>query len=207
LSRAAWFALGSGAVTAAGACAAKSDFSTPRVISDASVVGDDACSPYDYSCQPMPLYGSPPSPPEPSLAEDASVCGPREDMAPILASTFGQTCDAAADCVAVGVGDPCYVCAIRCRANAAIRAAALADWQTAMDRTLAASAKVSCHCAPPPVACCNAGICSLSCGFMGDAAAEDAGVDAGTSDAGVEAPATADAAVDHASSDAEAGAD
>lgn len=179
LSRAAWFALSSGTATATAACAAASDGAAFKgVIADASVAddGDEGCSPYgDYNtCQPIPLYGSPPSPPPSPVASDASVCRPGVDLEPILASTFGQTCDASADCVAVGVGDPCYACTIRCRGNAAIREAAFPDWQRAMESTPAATVEVSCNCAPPPVACCNTGMCSLSCGPAADGGAGDA---------------------------------
>jgi hypothetical protein len=189
--------LGSGAAVAAGACATKND-AFDRVMAEASVEGggDDGCAPYDYTCQNFPLYGGPPSPAPPTLPEDASFCRPDADSEPILASTFGQECDAAADCVAVGVGDPCYVCQIRCRGNAAIRQAAFGDWQRAMERTVAATSGVSCSCAPPPIACCNAGTCSVTCGSGADAAV---GRDAGE--------AGSDAADDRASSDAEAGAD
>ena len=201
LSRAAWFALGSGAAVSGGRLRDVKNDAFDRVMAEASVEdggGADGCAPYDYTCQNFPLYGGPPSPAPPTLPEDASFCGPDADSEPILASTFGQECDAAADCVAVGVGDPCYVCQIRCRANAAIRRAAFADWQRAMERTVASTSGVSCNCASPPIACCNAGTCSLTCGSGADAAA---GREAG------EAGSNSDAADDRASSDAEGGAD
>jgi hypothetical protein len=198
------FALGSGAAVAASACATKHD-AFDGVMAEASVEdggGDDGCAPYDFTCQNFPLYGGPPSPAPPTLPGDASFCRPDADSEPILASTFGQECDAAADCVAVGVGDPCYVCQIRCRANAAIRQAAFGDWQRAVEHTVAGTSGVSCNCAPPPVACCNAGKCSLTCGSDADAGAGDAaGREAG------EAGANSDAADDRASSEAEGGAD
>ena len=147
-----------------------------RVLADATVVDDDGgCGP---DCVPVPLYGSPPTPP-PTLPADASVCAADVDAAPILAADFGQACDTASDCVAVGIGDPCFPCEIRCRNNAAIRKTAYDQWLMAFDQSPAARFTPACACGPQPNVCCNAGTCDTHCGPASDAGSGDASSDGG----------------------------
>ena len=111
----------------------------------------------------------------------------------IEASSYDQTCAKDSDCVAIGEGNSCLLCAFNCT-NAAISKGALAKYMADIANTPAgisdSSGKCFSGCPAEFGPCCNAGKCAVNsqcqsgvpdAGALGDAdasAAADAAADA-----------------------------
>ncbi len=105
----------------------------------------------------------------------------------ITASSYDQSCQSAADCVAVAVGQACEACGLACPSDA-INKNAQAKYEADVKRATSS-------CNPPPGGCgadciaftvtCTAGKCGgcpgMSCA---DAGGGDSGADSGGGDAG-----------------------
>jgi hypothetical protein len=86
------------------------------------------------------------------------VCADGQSMI-VQASDYDQSCAVDSDCVAVSEGNACYPCALGCT-NAAIRAAAYAQYQADVARTFAfAPGGCQAVCLGRRNPCCRAGRC------------------------------------------------
>ena len=117
---------------------------------------------------------------------DAGSCAPGVDGG-ILASSYDQSCTTDRDCVAIGQGDSCGLCAFRCP-NAAISASALDKYVAEIASTPAGVSgqrpdECGGDCTDDPGPCCVAGECRFGvgagCSFRGSP-------DAGSTDASAE---------------------
>jgi hypothetical protein len=106
-----------------------------------------------------------------------AACAAGAGLPPILASNYDQSCSVDSDCVAIGVGDPCYVCEVACPGAAAINQTSLATYMADTARPVG-SPGVVCNCPlyDPSSVCCSAGTCKPHCLDV-PAAAGDAGGD------------------------------
>jgi|HubBroStandDraft_2_1064218.scaffolds.fasta_scaffold17668_3 hypothetical protein len=145
-----------------------------------------------------------------------AACAAEAGSAPIVASSYDQSCQTDSDCVGIGVGDPCYPCGVVCPGAAAINASSLAQYMADVLRSPAGKGDFVCNCPlySPSSVCCNAGTCAPSCLDLVDAGTDaapgaDAGKDAAPEgDASIDAAAIVDAGTDApAASDARADAE
>jgi hypothetical protein len=116
---------------------------------------------YGECCQ----YGCPPPPEYCDLGNGTCYLGPCNgypDGGPpcnpgtISASSFNQTCQSAADCIAVYQGDLCTDCLCP---NAAINQGALSAYTTVLDADGPPVSTCGCPAIPPPT--CTGGMCTL----------------------------------------------
>jgi len=93
-----------------------------------------------------------------------AVCASEGGSPVIAASSYDQSCQVDSDCVAVGVGAPCYPCEVLCPGAAAISTSSMAKYMADVARSPAGSG-VACSCPfyDPASACCSAGTCAPHC--------------------------------------------
>jgi hypothetical protein len=208
LTRAAFFALGSGTAVIAPACATSPSssgsnsivpYGTPPDLVDGSVSGSSGG---DSDVSPCVAAGGECTAEVTCAFTIAASCGaaggkccvPCEadpDVQRISASSYDQACSVDSDCVAIGVGDPCRACDILCPGNAAINKSSLSQYRKDIAASAALGDAATCSCAAAALTvCCNAGTCDPSCGVEGSAGPIQ-GVDA--SDADIEDAASDDA--------------
>jgi hypothetical protein len=94
-----------------------------------------------------------------------AACAAEGGSSPIAASSYDQSCQVDSDCVAIGIGDPCYPCEVLCPGTAAINASSMAQYTADVARSPSGSGRVACSCPlyDPASVCCNAGRCAPHC--------------------------------------------
>jgi hypothetical protein len=103
-----------------------------------------------------------------------ALCAAEAGSHSIAVSSYSRSCQVDSDCVAIGVGNPCYPCEVMCPGTGAINITSLAQYMTDVADSPAGKAAVVCNCpqVPSPSACCNGGTCALHCLDLGDAPSE-----------------------------------
>jgi hypothetical protein len=200
LTRAALLAFGSGTSVLAPSCSSSSSNNNTSFIApygappipDASLSVDSGdpsscvnsggqCSAEGQTC----AFSIPASCDESGGGSCCVPCQADPDVKAISVANYDRACTVDADCVAVGVGDPCQPCDILCPGNAAINASSLSQYRLDVAASPALGDGATCVCAPTTLSvCCNAGTCDPSCGADGSGGAI-APVDAGLDDAEV----------------------
>jgi hypothetical protein len=122
-------------------------------------------------------------------AAGGSCCVPCQadpDVHAISASNYDRSCTLDSDCVAVGVGDPCRPCDILCAGNAAINKSSMSQYSKDVADSPALGDSAACSCAPTTLSVC------CNAGTCDPSCGVDGstgpvqGVDAGPGDSGVE---------------------
>src|ERR1700678_3295322 len=106
-----------------------------------------------------------------------AVCAAEGGSPAIAASSYDRSCQVDSDCVAIGVGDPCYPCEVLCPGTAAINTSSMATYMADVARSPAGSGSVVCACPfyDSASACCNAGTCAPHCLVPVDGGSVDGG--------------------------------
>jgi hypothetical protein len=115
------------------------------------------------------------------------ICAPdaQHDIPP-QGSSYDQSCTVDSDCVAVGLGNACFVCEIGCVANAAISKSAEGQYRSDVAKSPAEGADCGCPEEIPGGPCCIGGMCQFGSQCLAADAAPDTGpgaTDSGTVDA------------------------
>lgn len=94
-----------------------------------------------------------------------AACAAEAGSPAIAASSYDRSCQVDSDCVAIGVGDPCYPCEVLCPGTAAINTSSMAQYTADVARSPAGGGHVACSCPlyDPASACCSAGACAPHC--------------------------------------------
>ena len=118
------------------------------------------------------------------------ICEPGAQYSiPPQGSSYDQSCTVNSDCVAVGLGNACFVCEIGCVANAAISKSAEGQYRSDVAKSPAEGADCGCPAGIPGGPCCIGGMCQFGSQCLATDAAADTCADSATDGGGIDAAA------------------